>query len=322
MTIQKLFVIICLMCPAMWTTNAAAQGGQFATFTEAQLELYEAGSAAFQNGEYDKATERFRASLAVGKLNITYLNLGRSLYKSGHCLEAADAYDKVPTAPQVENPSPVQVLGKLDEFRADMATCPGYLKVTCQNTGTTLSVDGGSPVACNGDEPLSLPAGDHTVVATLGDEQETQAVTLKAAELTELQFALKASTTEPVVVTTPPPAQRDDSGQVFRVLGWTQIGLSAVAGTAGLIFFFQARESFQEAERIAETGNNRPAFDQAVLDADEATLASNLSYGIAAATLVSGVVFLVWLGGDDESEQEASVNFGVTPGGVVIGGQF
>lgn len=91
--------------------------------TEIQLKLYEEGASAFGAGEFEKAVRLFRASNDLGPLNVTYLNLGRALYRLGRCDEARDALDAARTAPQVAEPTPAAVLDKIVEYSLDLADC-------------------------------------------------------------------------------------------------------------------------------------------------------------------------------------------------------
>ncbi len=112
-----------LVCVLGSGAAALAQDGNYASPTEDQLELYKAGADAFGQEDWSGAVEFFEASLAIGELNITYLNMGRALQRAGRCADAKAAYDKVASAPQIREPSPVQVLTKLKEFRKELESC-------------------------------------------------------------------------------------------------------------------------------------------------------------------------------------------------------
>jgi hypothetical protein len=115
-----LWVLMLLCCGAGW-----AQGDDgFANPNESQMQLYKDGSTAFQAEQYEDAVRLFKASLVVGELNITWLNLGRAQFKLGRCLEAREAFAKVRTAPKVRNPAPEAVMVRLNEYLVDLeASC-------------------------------------------------------------------------------------------------------------------------------------------------------------------------------------------------------
>lgn len=129
--------------------------------TDAQVQLYEKAFEAFQQEDFPKAIELLRSALTLGELNIIYLNLGRAYFRNGQCAEAEDTYAKARKAPQVAEPSPAEVQGKLDSFRKDLDKgCPGVLVVKCEPAGMQVRLDGGPPQACG---ELLVPVGFHKV---------------------------------------------------------------------------------------------------------------------------------------------------------------
>ncbi len=159
--------------------SISASAQNFVTPSAEQLDLYEAGNKAFQEKRYKQAVEYFRASLAVGEMNITYLNLGRALFKAGDCFEAKETFDKVSSSPAIQSPSPVQVLQKLEEYRADLKTCPGSVVVACKPAELKLSIDGGEPQDCS-TEPMMLSPGEHKIVGMLQEKTTEKVVKVEA----------------------------------------------------------------------------------------------------------------------------------------------
>jgi Tfp pilus assembly protein PilF len=78
------------------------------------------GVALIQEGKLEDAVSMFRSSLAFGELNITYLNLGRTLAKMDRCQDARDAYTKVESAPPVTLPNAAQVKETLKRYRGEL----------------------------------------------------------------------------------------------------------------------------------------------------------------------------------------------------------
>jgi hypothetical protein len=99
---------------------AQAQEPAFVEPTKAQYQLFEDGQVAYMDGEYLRAVDLFKASLLVGDLNITNLNLGRAYFKLGRCKEARGAYAKVRKAPRVRSPKPQDVMIRLNEYLVDL----------------------------------------------------------------------------------------------------------------------------------------------------------------------------------------------------------
>mgnify|MGYP002633194949 CR=1 FL=1 len=118
---RPILCLAALLAALVCATPAAAQ--DFASPSDTQIKLYEEGAAAFQAGEFEKAVRLFQASIDLGPLNLTYLNLGRALFRLDRCEEARDALDKARSAPRVANPPPEAVMDKIVEYSLDLADC-------------------------------------------------------------------------------------------------------------------------------------------------------------------------------------------------------
>lgn len=190
-------------------TSGSTEG--FASPDEAQLRLYQEGAEAFRQGQYEKAVELFQASLHLGELNITWLNLGRALYKLGRCQEALEAYQSAMEAPRVQTPSPEQVAAKMQEYRADLSTtCPGYLILECstQDKGPIMiSIDGQPPVRCAAD-PILLPPGQHTVSSQMRGKLQERSIRIDPMQETRLAM-LDPGQTPPVIEDKEQPAPKE-----------------------------------------------------------------------------------------------------------------
>ena len=335
-----LIVALCGVCVG---EPMAQEGSNFAQPSQAQMELYLEGKDAFGEGDYKKAIDHFKASLMVGNMNITHLNLGRALYKDGRCDEAIAAYDKVPGSPQIQDPSPVEVLARLEEYREDLKkTCPGDLKVICKQAQMKISVDGEPARACDG-TLVKLDAGPHTLIGHVGSRTVQQEVTVVAFEVVEVTLEL-GKAPEPVVeddkkddkaevgIKAPfegpePPegGQPSRGSSTYQTLGVVQLGLSAVFLAGGVGFFFKTKDAFGEAERLAEEGLDEVAFEAAVEEADANKALSNLFYTLTAVSLISGSIFLFVLDETSETtvgQREGGVRLMLSPVSVSIGGDF
>lgn len=163
---------------------------EFVVPTEAQFELYREGANAFQAGDYEKARQLFLASLRLGELNVTYLNYGRTLFRLGECQAASQAYAKALTAPRLANPTPVQVLQKVEEYRQELAaSCPATLVVECKEPGTQVFIDAMGPLPCDG-EPLPVLPGAHTVRGQQGQRKASVQITVAQMERLRVPLAL------------------------------------------------------------------------------------------------------------------------------------
>ncbi len=133
--------------------------------TQAQLDLNARSVKAASEGDLDGAVTLLEASLKLGQLNITELNLGRTLQRAGRCAEADKAYQRALTAPvaAIERPTPTEIAELVQKWRAELRdTCPGTLRLTCPQADVRVSIDDGPSKACTTDD-ITLPQGKHTL---------------------------------------------------------------------------------------------------------------------------------------------------------------
>lgn len=85
-----------------------------------QQTLNDEGVKAMIDEDYERAVKLLQESLALGDLNITYLNLGRAYQKQGKCLEAQDAYLSAISAPAVNDPPQRLIDAKADKYLGEL----------------------------------------------------------------------------------------------------------------------------------------------------------------------------------------------------------
>lgn len=101
---------------------AFAQSGELVEPTAAQLELNNQGVRAISARKFGEAVKLFQASLALGELNITYINMGRAYQYMNQCAEAEDAYANALQAPKVAEPTPAQIAAAVARYRDELDT--------------------------------------------------------------------------------------------------------------------------------------------------------------------------------------------------------
>jgi hypothetical protein len=205
------------------STAAFAQSGSggteinekgFAVPSEAQLEMNEKGVKAIVDGDFDKAARLFQASIDLGKLNITYLNLGRALQKAGRCREAKQAYLNVKKkeTPKVQNPPPFEISSRAEQYLAELErTCPGEVEVTCEPDDLAedvqLFINTRGPKECN-DDPFEVPPGEVVVKGVLGEQTLEKVATVSPVELASVTLTFERPTKPPVAEK--PESETDD----------------------------------------------------------------------------------------------------------------
>ncbi len=140
--------------------------------SEGQLDLNEQGIQAVQDEDYERAIRLFEASLDLGELNITYVNLARVYQHAGDCQRAEELYEKAMDAPRVDQPAPDQIEAAVQMYRDEMAdNCAGYLELTCNPENMALYIDGLGPLRCHSDGPRELRAGSYELRGEILDFQ-------------------------------------------------------------------------------------------------------------------------------------------------------
>ena len=213
-------LLVGLLCFGLFgAADVAHAQTPFTTPTPGQRDLARQAGRLMKAERYDEVVRLLEASLALGELNITWLNLGRVYHKMGLCEEAVRAYDEVLSAPMVRRPGPEDVAGALSRFRRDLEdTCQGTLEVSCSPSDAVLTIDQGEPVACNAG-PFPLAPGRHRVVAVSGKRRSADYIMIQRGRTTRLSLDL--GDTLPEIV---PPGGEDASGEGLQGGWWIGIG--------------------------------------------------------------------------------------------------
>lgn len=164
----------------LWTSSAGASVGyaqqepQTVVPTSAQLELNDAGVQAIIAKDYELAVKLFDSSLALGPINITYVNRGRALQHAGKCEQAEESYEAAFSAPTMSEPSAANVAATIERYRAELReVCPGKVLLVCEPLTLRISIDGKDLGTCP-QEPIELGKGEHSIRGTsMGKSVET-----------------------------------------------------------------------------------------------------------------------------------------------------
>ncbi len=196
-------VLICISFAALfaWTSSVGvsesfAQGSEPKTVvpTSAQLELNDAGVQAIIAEDYELAVKLFDSSLALGPINITFVNRGRALQHAGKCERAEESYEAAYSAPTMTEPSAANVAATIERYRAELREeCPGKVLLECDPVTLQVSIDGESLGSCP-QEPIELSKGEHHIRGTsMGKSVET-VVDIAPLKLRRLTLKLDADT--------------------------------------------------------------------------------------------------------------------------------
>ena len=275
--------------------DAQAQDGGIVTPSDAQIQLYTEGAQAFSDGDYKKAIRLFKASLDLGELNITHLNLGRAFYKDGDCVKAQEHYDLAIKAPKIAEPTPAQVKGKVDQYRADLTVdCPGTLEVACMPSTMKLEIDGGDPVSCT-DQPITLSAGKHVVIGRVDGQERSEKVDIEPLKASKVTISI-------AVADKTPEAPRVDKGtDPLLIAGWSTVGSGGAILLATFLYdalvLLPKLDDYKASDGLDEDLKGELETGQTIIQ---------LTYGIGVAATVTGVVLILLSDSGEESSTPTS----------------
>lgn len=181
---------------------AAEEKEDLVEVSEGQLDLNDRGVDSIAEGEYERAIRLFEASLDLGRLNVTYTNLGRAYQRAGMCQNAEEAYRAaLSDSPRAKEPTPEQIERAIESYRAEMEeACPGHLHVECTPAEIRLFVDDQGPKECTDEMIFDLMPGAHEVRGELEGYEVTYRVTIEALQVESVHLDLSHVEVEEEVV--------------------------------------------------------------------------------------------------------------------------
>lgn len=304
--------IAALVCVGVWGAGHATAQAQddgplppMAKTTEAQLELNHKAVEAVEAKQYEEAIKLFEAALQLGEMNVTYLNLGRTLARVGRCAEAATAYDKVMSAPRVPDPPRDVIAQVLRNYRDALKTeCPGTIKLVCASPDIQVTVDDQAPVDCS-EGTITAAAGKHRLQASNGVAREEHYIQLEGNDTVEVTIRLD------------PPTPTDQGGKL-ATWGWIVGGVGAATLlTATIIDVAVIGADIDELDRLETQPGQEAAFNE-TRDSIESNQSLNTGLWIGGGLLLTtgAVLVILDMTSDSSAPQGAALTPWVTPDGA------
>lgn len=200
-----------------------------------QVMLNDQAAEAQQKGDYAKAEQLFLAMQAIQELDIIYMNLGRTYSKEGKCLEAADAYSHVSSAPHYSGFDRDMIRDTTAKFKADLdKQCSAKIVMSCNPADMTVQIDGGREMPCS-TKPLTLTPGRHSFYGKTSYGFNTVVVEGVANQTVEAKIEVIDYETIAVEAGVSPEVIRKKS-TLFKALGYSFLGVGvATAGVGGYL---------------------------------------------------------------------------------------
>jgi hypothetical protein len=313
-----------LLCAALLgLLVCTAHGQEVAAPPPEQVALYLQGLEAYDEGRYDVAIERFGAAWEHGELNVVALAMGRALFASDSCAQAAVWYERALTAPAVAAPSPEKVASRVEDYQRDLqSTCPGELIIHCEPADLRVAVGGEEPRACS-QAARTLPAGVHAVRGVRDEDVVETTVQILGGGRVEMTLQLPRSVHAPAEASQPAsePQAAPDEIDPWAAWAWGlgATGLTVLAGSVLLdLTLLEVR-----ADRYA---HSRAAYLDAPTTAGydlvrrQRASAADLRTGLTVSYVVAGAFLLVGggLGAVSHLQPDTAVSLVPTQGGAMV----
>ncbi|MBO4350366.1 MAG: tetratricopeptide repeat protein [Proteobacteria bacterium] len=254
-----------------------------------QVMLNDQAAVATRNGDYAKAEQLFQAMQAIQELDLVYMNLGRTYAKEGKCLEAAEAYSKVATAPHYTGFDRTMIRDTTAKFVAELGElCSAKIVMNCNPSDMSVSIDGGKDMPCSS-KPLSLTPGRHSFYGKTSYGFNTVVVEGVASQTVEAKIEVIDYESIAAEAGVSPEVIRKKS-TLFKALGWTFFGLGvAVGGTGGFFMGYYSNEYNNEKAKA----NLDRTYTVDKEKYDELVLIGNILLPVGGAIAATGIILLI-----------------------------
>ena len=143
-------------------------------FNKEQIILNNQAVEASMREDYKTAELLYQANLRMGEFDITWLNLGRTYAKQNMCIEAAEAYANVATAPKTSKSAAMNIDTTLLVYEKELSEqCSAPVAFECVSDKMTFSVDNGKDYPCDG-RVYNISPGEHLFTGKMPDGSSVQ----------------------------------------------------------------------------------------------------------------------------------------------------
>ncbi len=262
---------------------------------------FEAGTAAYNEGNYKLASEQFQAAYAQIPSPHAEYWIAKALDGQGDkAAEAAKAYQVF-----IDNPNAAQVgEDKLAEAKTRLeaikATLPAKVTVTTEPAGAGITVDGAAATAVS-PTTLELAPGVHKIEVTLEGYETTKLdLTVKGGDALEQKVELKAAPTLIATAPAPTAAPAPEKKERSMVPAYVTLGLAGAGVAVGTVFGVMALNDKSDYD-------DQPTADKAD-DVERNALIADMAFGVALTLGITGIVLLTSDDGEEQPKTAAMKN--------------
>jgi hypothetical protein len=271
---------------ALMAAPAAAVDNQPTNSTELARQRFREATEAYKEGRYSAAASLFEAADRLAPHPSTRYNSATAWEQAGEAARAATGYDAALASPTLDDARRKVAEERLSSLKRGL----GKILVT-RPLGAFVTVDHvqRAPVPAT----FYLPPGSYELQVEFQGETSTSPLEVLAGrdhevelELGETQAGEAAPVLPPVETKTlpPPPA---DTGVTQKTWGWVAIGAGVALSGAAIVLGLRALDA---RDRYRDSRFTNP---DALQEASDLRLATNLFWGGATAAGVTGLVLIL-----------------------------
>jgi hypothetical protein len=249
------------------------------TEIDAARETAKAAFAAYQEGRYQEAADKFGEAYRVVRVPTLGRDRARALAMLALWVEAAELYREVTELEVGVGDLKMQEEAKADAGRERSELLPQIPKLMLQIQGADpglidIAIDGVSVPSAQATTPRLVNPGLHKIVARRGSQEVVQNAKLAPGEIRIVRLVFSAVEQPLLSPAAPPPpttlaapsspsADRGSSSSLRRTLAWAAVGI----GGAGIVFGGVTRAiAWQKKSDLDQNGCNEShqCFDDQV----------------------------------------------------------
>lgn len=287
------------------------------------------GQKLFKAGKLDQALSAFEASWAAVRHPEARLMLARCHQNQGELLKAHAAYSEAMTVAEAALRTDPQHRETLRAAQRELSELEGVLaKLTIRlryaPAGTSLTVDGEAVPESKVSQPLLLPPGQVTVVATTTDGREaSRTLTLTAGQDAKVDLAFEKDEQEPVEpapgATAAPPAPMSRSMIGAFVAGGVGLAGVAVFGVLGSM----SNAKYEDLQDACKNERCDPSAQDDIDAGKRYQTMANVGLAVGIVGLgASAALFALSGSSSPAADATARVELGVGLGSVHVRGRF
>jgi hypothetical protein len=297
-------------------TQAAAQTSAAPALPQPSSEAsghFDRGVSFYADGDYSAALVEFTRAYSIAPAWQVLFNIGQSHFQVHDYAQALVALNRY--IDEGRDRIPQDRRSVVDAERADLANRVGYASVACNLAGATILVDDVAVGVAPLREPVLVSVGVRKIAAAHANREtveqmasvpagETVDVRLDFPEQAPSQGASTRREASPSRAAWAPPAPRSHAAAIVA------LGVAAAGVTAGSVFGAFALHDKSRLEGEC-AGKACPTGSQNDIDAvSHDGLVSTIGFGVAAASLVAGVVLWLTTGGPAGPSHDGALDVG------------